>query len=358
MAIRVLLAVAMLIPVWFLYDAAAGSAANREQSANREQLGLDYVRALEPFTAALVVVQSAVVAGESPPMNALTDAITGVRAIDARAGVALGVADRWQALQTRLQRLSRQGEPAGLYQSYSEVNDLMLALYLRIQQTSGLSADPQPDILNLQNALVIDLPRITVGIGRYADLAQLAKDKPTEVNTLAQVLAQLQAATVPGDDLINSIETAVATTASTSLSSAVFAGLDTVRSRLDSADSASRLITSEFTAANAKTAGTVSNDLIVSNAALSKKLLVAMDDLLKQRHDSARSDQQLALYGLLGAIALIVVAIVLAVLEWTRNLRAAAVADEPPAEAGSPPARSVISHALADRAMERSGATR
>jgi hypothetical protein len=231
--VRVILAVLLLAPTVVLFATARSSTQDRERIASQELLGVDYLRALQPLTAALLSAEGDAVAGRPVSTATLTQAASTVDSVSARSGDALGLKDRWTGLRAAIAALPPAGSPQAMYAAYSGAADLLLALYQRLEQTSQLANDPQTDTASLQRVAVVDLPQISVGISRYADLVQLGAGEDITPIALANLLAQRLEVGPPGRDLVESLQEAVANTASTTLSGDLLGEQDGIRQAVD-----------------------------------------------------------------------------------------------------------------------------
>ena len=70
----------------------------------------------------------------------------------------------------------RQRRPA--LGAYQEVTDLLLALYGKVRDESGLVHDPDADAYQLQESVGANLPIAVIAAGRLADLAVFASGLP------------------------------------------------------------------------------------------------------------------------------------------------------------------------------------
>jgi hypothetical protein len=318
---RILFALLLLVPAGVLFAGARASAADEQDRTARELLGVDYLRAMQPLTVALLSAQSEAVAGRSVNTAAMTQAFADMDAADAREGDGLGLHDRWQGLRAKVQGLPAQGTGRAMYTAYGEASDLMLALYGRARQTSGLAADPKADAVSLERVVAVDLPQINVAMGRYADLTQIGAGSDLSAAGLAEVLAARQAVGSPGRELVDSMQSAVDSTSSVTLSGNVLGEVDAMRRGLDAVANApgpagSRLASADVTAASSLRANAAS-----ASAALSAKVLDALAELLTQRHDSAGRDVTRTNLALGAAVVLAVLLLALEVTGWPRRRR-------------------------------------
>jgi hypothetical protein len=322
-----LAALLLTAPVGVLFVTSRQPAVDEQNRTAQELLGIDYLRALQPLTVALLAAQSEAVGGRSVNSAAITQAFAGMDAADAREGETLGARDRWQGLRTKIQSLPAQGPPKAMYTAYGEAADLMLALYGRVRQTSGLATDPQVDAVSLERVVAVDLPAVNVAFGRYADLTQADVGNDLPASALAEVLAQRQAVGPPGRDLVDGMQAAIDSTSSVTLSGNVLGEVDAMRRALDGLATAPGLSGSRLTAQDAAAANQSRANAASASAALSAKVLDELAGLLGQRHDAARRDILRANLALGGGAVLAVLLIALEAIGWPGRGR-----EEPPGQ--------------------------
>ncbi len=337
-----LLVLALLVPLGFIFAQSESSAADDHDLASRERLGVRYLRALGPITDALVEAQAIAVAEGAVSRGALTAAIEGVAEVDSAVGDELRTHERWAGLRAKLESLPDRGlgDPEAAFRAYGEASDLLLALYRKVRESSGLIRDPRSDSFFLQDGIGGDLPTATVLAGRLVDLARLAAKRPAaERARTGAELAELRVAALgPATDLVADLRSAVDSSESTDLGANVLTPLDTYQRSLEtfsvysapgggrSAPSTDQLTQAGITAQNAA-------------KQLRTVILDQLDALLKERLDAIDRDRLLGRAAAGTAVALLagIAALHLAAL---RRARAAGPpsARRTPAEAGPPPA--------------------
>ncbi|MGW1058807.1 hypothetical protein [Micromonospora rubida] len=225
-----LLVVALLAPVAFLFAQQRRLTEDDRGLAVRERMGVEYLRALGPVTLALVDAQSAAVAGRTASREALTRAVEDAASVDTRIGDQLRTHDRWTGLRAKLEALPDRAltDPEAAFVAYGEVTDLLLALHRKVREGSGLMRDPQSDSFFLQDAVSEELPEALVTAGRLADLATLAARRPAaeQLRTGPELAGLRVAALTPATDLVTDLRAAVDNTESTKLGANVLAPLD------------------------------------------------------------------------------------------------------------------------------------
>ncbi|MGC4894955.1 hypothetical protein [Micromonospora sp. DT31] len=232
-----LLVLALLAPIGLLFAQADSATAADHELATREQLGVRYLRALGPVTDALVEAQAIAVAEGTASPTALTTAIQGVAEVDNAVGDELRSHERWAGLRAKLEALPDRGlaDPEAAYRAYGEASDLLLALYRKVRESSGLVRDPSPDSYFLQDGIGGDLPTATVLASRLVDLARLSAKRPAaeRVRTGAELAELRVKALGPATDLVADLRSAVDSSESTDLGANVLTPLDTYQRSLE-----------------------------------------------------------------------------------------------------------------------------
>ncbi|MEH0828250.1 MULTISPECIES: hypothetical protein [unclassified Micromonospora] len=227
----VLLVVALLAPVGFLFAQTHRLTDDDRDLAVRERLGVEYLRALGPVTEALVDAQSAAVAGRPASRDALDRAVQNAAGVDLRIGDELRSHERWAGLRAKLEALPERtlADPEAAFTAYGEVTDLLLALHRKVRESSGLVRDPQQDSFFLQDSIGLDLPTAMVAAGRLADLTALGAARPMSERARTQgELAELRVgALASATDLVAGLRQAVDSSESTDLGPNVLTPLDT-----------------------------------------------------------------------------------------------------------------------------------
>ncbi|MEV4755626.1 hypothetical protein AB0J86_11020 [Micromonospora sp. NPDC049559] len=230
LALPLLLAVALLVPVAVLFLQARQTTDADRAFAQRERHGVEYLRALGPVTVALVDAESATVAGRTVPGEELSRAVAEMTTVDTRLGGELRARDRWAGLRAKIEALPQRGPgtPDAALTAYSEVTDLLLELYGKVREFSGLARDPVADSYYLQDSAGEELPESLVAIGRLADLAVLASHRrdAERDRTIADLGAARSAALSPADDLVDDLLAAVEQTEAGNLGSNLLSQVD------------------------------------------------------------------------------------------------------------------------------------
>ncbi|WP_433314614.1 hypothetical protein [Micromonospora chersina] len=341
-ALPLLLVLALLAPLGFLFvQTDRHTGADRDLAA-RERLGVRYLRALGPVTDALTDAQSTAVAGRPVTRAALTAAVERATQVDSEVGGQLRTRERWAGVRAKLEALPDRAlaDPQAAFQAYAEVSDLLLALHRKVREASGLVRDPRSDSFFVQDAIGADLPAAMVAAGRLADLATLAPGRPAadRPRTVAELAELRVAALGPATDLVDDLRAAVDSSESTDLGPTVLTPLDTYQRSV------------EALAAFSAPTGATGPDPVQLGAArrvaqsaatqLRQVILDQLDALLAERLDRLDRDRWLAR----GAVA--VAAVLLAVLAGVllaalrRARRRLAEAEREPAGTVPPPVAS------------------
>ncbi|MBO4207025.1 hypothetical protein [Micromonospora echinofusca] len=318
------LAIALLIPGWFLFTQTSTATKDAVSLRERQQQGVEYLGSLGQLLNALTENQAGVVVGRPVGQEGLDLAVVNVTKTDQRLGAALGTRQRWQDLSAKIDEVRRtDGNPQTAYLAYTEATDLLLALYRTVRDNSGLSTDRERDIYQLQQAVGYHLPVVVVHAARLLDLATLAARRQPPggsggrdprrqpAATPAQVQAALvQAAAAPVaaaqmvdstvDEMTDALKEAVDATSSRTLSGNLLSLLDRVRRAAD---------TIVLTAANPGAADptqlpTVRTELQNAAGDLSAAALREIDGVVDQRLDDLRGRSYLSLGALVTAVTL------------------------------------------------------
>ncbi|MDO3703822.1 hypothetical protein Q3W71_19325 [Micromonospora sp. C28SCA-DRY-2] len=306
-----LLVVALLAPVALLFGLTWRHTDDDRALAARERLGVTYLSALAPVTDALVDAQSAAVAGRPVPGEPLTRAVEAAASVDARIGRELRSQERWAGLRAKLEALRDRppAEPEAAFAAYGEVTDLLLDLYRKVRESSGLVRDPAADSFFLQDGAGQELPEAVVATGRLADLATLAARRPdTDRLRTATELAALRAgALTPAGDLVADLRAAVDSTESTDLGANVLTPLDTYQRAVEALAAASTPAERTGVVDPAQIAAARLNAQAAATE-LQPVILAELDALLAGRVDALDRDRRFAL-GAVGLAVLLLAAL-------------------------------------------------
>ncbi|GIF56896.1 hypothetical protein [Asanoa iriomotensis] len=243
-ALLSILVVALLVPVGALFAQTWRAEGDRADATQRELDGVAYLRTLQQVAFAVADAQSAAVAGQPARRDALAVAVQQADATDARLGATLRTTERWTGIRSRLETLRSAptgDNPLETLADYREVGDLVLALYAKVRDESGLVHDPDGDAFHLQNSAAGELPVAVISAGRLADVAllaaaasapatpgrpklQLTPDQQTQL--LSQLVAERVTLVDASTRLIDDLRSAVDSTESRTLGSNLLSRLD------------------------------------------------------------------------------------------------------------------------------------
>jgi hypothetical protein len=225
-----LLALAILIPLGVLFLDHNRYLSETRSTATQERHGIEYLLALSQLTIALIDAQSAAVGGEPVSRELLDGALAEVADMDARFGDELRVRQRWTQLRDAVELAAETEHANGraAYTSYGEATDLLLGLYDRLRETSGLVRDPDEDANHLQDAAGGRLPEAVVAAGRLVDLVILTPGESASAPPAnpSEIPLAVAAVTGPAGDVVAGVQAALDSTESRSLSSAVLSKYD------------------------------------------------------------------------------------------------------------------------------------
>lgn len=332
-----ILALAVLVPAAVLFSQVWSDAGDKVAYAQKERHGIAYLQALGPVETALTDAQSSAVAGVSANTSRLRQAVDAATTADQLYGGELRTHQRWSELRSRIGAVSGQhaATPAAAYASYSQVTALLLALYDKVRNESGLIRDPDADVYYLEDGAAQELPEGVVAAGQYGDLIVLALGESAAARdtTVGDIIQTRAALASNASDLTDDLQLAVDATASRTLSSDLLARLDRFRRSIDAL--------APGTTATQDTVSTADEDRVSANrgatessaADLSSAVLKAIDGLIVTRLNGLAGRQHLAL-GLLLAAALL--ALGPAALLGAARLRAQLAANRARAERAGP----------------------
>jgi hypothetical protein len=318
--LRVLLAVALLVPVGVLFSSHWQTNDERRSYADRERHGIEYLRSLGPVTVALVDAQSSAVAGRSGAREALRSAVDATSAVDVRYGAELRTSERWAGVRAKIEALPDRTptDPATASAAYSEAGDLLLALYAKVRESSGLIRDPESDSYHLQDAVAEELPEALVAGGRLADLTVMAAKRPASerLRTAGQMALARAAVIEPASDLVSGLRVAVENTESRTLGGNLLRRLDGYQRAVETLSG----LTADPRGADPIQVSTARSSAHLSGAELSTIILSELDILIQERADEL-ADQGLIALGALALAVLMIVALATGIMIAGRTTR-------------------------------------
>ena len=318
----------LLVPLALLFVDARTTVTERDTTTRQERIGVEYLRALEPLTTALIDAQTAAVIGQGGRFAVVTAEVERFQEIDTRYGEELGVTRRWAALRSRIAQLPSVSESAVAYGLFSEATAVALALYLEVWRDAYFDVDPDRDSASLQTAVTIDLPQIAVLAGRFSDSFALNRGRELTAVALAELLALRERIVESGRTVIANLQDAVDVTEDAGLSGLLLDEINTLQQRVDALGGARGLTDGPVTGTDIATAGILGTAVVTAASALYAKSLAALDSLLGTRQADLRADFiRINLVGGAGAV-LALFPLGFGVWVWARNRRQPAAPDD------------------------------
>jgi hypothetical protein len=307
-----ILVVALLVPTGVLFTQNWRDLGDRASATARELDGVAYLRSLQQVTFAVVDAQSATVVGDTVSRDAIVVAVQQADATDAQLGGRLRTTERWNGIRSRLETLRAApaaADPTQTVAAYREVGDLLLALYAKVRDESGLSHDPDADAFHLQSSAAGELPIAVIAAGRLADAAVLAlaartatagqPATPATQQQLFQVVSELAAQRVTvqnaSNRLVDDLRSAVDSTESRTLGGNLLSRLDRYQRTADLvlALFAQAGAAGSATSADKSGIGVARGGLQAAAGELSSTMLNEVERLLKTRADAIDRDRLL-----------------------------------------------------------------
>lgn len=356
MALRLLLVLALVVPIATLFGLVWRSTEDGTRFATLERHGVSYVGTLVSVELALAESQSAVLTGRPVSTEKLTRAIDAAEASDARYGDELRTHERWADVRAKIEALpSRNGDLAAASSAYAETADLLLALIEKVRSNSRLIRDPEADTYYLQDAAVQELPESIVSANRLVHLALLTAQHPdgADQNTgLADLMSLRAALDSNATDLADDVRQAVDTTGSRTLGGNLLSPLDRFRQAIDALMPPPTPMGERPSAAGSASIVQAGEEAHAAAGVLSNAMLAEIDSLLVVRLDALADRRNLAI----GAMAIaVLLAVIPPVVTLVRDCRRPTGRCDPPRGA---PSTSAHAEFVAAAALERSGAPR
>jgi hypothetical protein len=306
-ALAAILTVLVLVPAAVLFARVWQENSSQRDQVDLERKGVEYITALTPLVGALVESQSSALQGIKAPPESLAAAVSRVAAVDASLGADLKTRERWADLQSKISKLpSASGGPVAILQAHVDVADLTLALYGAVRRNAALNRDPDSDMANLQQAVTTDMPATMVRVSRMGDLAGILQNVTgtTRDAIAVEFSEEVLAVQDSVDVLTESLEAAVDSTDSSSLSGNLVSTLDSFRRGVETmtrgANPGGR--------PNTATMSTAQTSLQTSLTTLAGVVLREMDQQLDDRSDSLSYRRAEALAAGLLIVLLLVIA--------------------------------------------------
>jgi hypothetical protein len=309
-AIRALLAVAVLVPSCVLFLQAWNNERDDLGALARAQHGLTYVRTLQPLVGAVVAAESTAVAGGTVNLQPVDRAALAVAAVDQRYGADLRSQVLWADADNRIQQLHSRSHssPADSFAAYSGVTGLLLELSDKVAATAGLSHNAHPELAALLDGAAHQLPAVVAAAGAYADLLVLGGADPsasggipagadavagTPTGSIGEQLAD-QRASMEQDagDLVNDVQDASDASPDAAISQSTLTKLDQFRIGVDAlvADGTTKAASAKTSSVDGAARRAVDDAATTQAAAntLTASILTSVDSLLTARVNHVR----------------------------------------------------------------------
>ena len=309
---RALLALVILAPISVLFIQTWHSASAVVTTTRLETEGIAFLRALQPVLTTLTQEESLAVSQETVDYATMAANIQAATVADRRYGDDLQTHSRWSGFVSATNNLQRLGKvtPIAAFNAYSAVSDLLLDVYERIRDRSGLVRDQEPDVFYLEDAAARALPAGVVTAGQYGDsiVAEFgpvsgAQQALLNVSTYRALLSQ------DADFVTDDVTDAVDATASQTISGALLHDLEVFSGSMEAL---APTITTPVTRASLNNeSSSMQAKASVENAAttLSSSLFDEIESLVAARGVQARGKERQALIWL--AVAILLVAVLL-----------------------------------------------
>lgn len=338
-AVRSLLSVALLVPLFFLSVLLWEHTSGEGSTADLQRKGTEYFRALIPLEIALLDAQAAAVAGQPVPVDNLDRAVSAVAAVDARLGDDLSSSQRWGELRAKVEALPNGRAPGGdaVFTAYTETTDVLFALFDKVRTSSKAILDPETDTYFLHDGVTQELPSAIAAAGELADLTVVMAGKSaTQRSALVpDLLARRVALEGATGDLVDDIQFSVDSTESATLGGNLLGRLDRLRRVVDSILPATAALSNSSATADPALMAKNRTEAQAAAADLSQAMLGELDLLIEQRQSTLRAEFLVAVGSVLAIVVLMVGGVTLDVLARRR-----AAPPKPPAEGAgthSPP---------------------
>jgi hypothetical protein len=321
-AVAAVLTVLILVPLGILFATVWNRTADDRAMTQAEVHGVEYLNKLAPLVPVLAEGQSAALAGNNAPPQALDGLVAGIAEVDGRLGAELGTRQRWSGLRDKLDELpSVTGGALAVYQAHVEAADLLLALLDAVRDNSQLVRDPDNDVANLQQVLAADLPETVTQAGRMSDLSLIVQSAPAAQRPLlgAEYGAAIKSVDTTVGRLTDNLQSAVDDTGSTSLSSGLLQPVDGFRRNVEGITQGANPAGKPDPTAIATARGQTGQVVSTLNGVLVKE----MNAQLQDRLDRLDTDQLRAMIAAAAAVVLVLLAIILPLLLFRRSARAA-----------------------------------
>lgn len=328
---RVLLAVAILVPVGVLFAQSWQADSDKLAAARAEQHGLEYLTALQPVINAVADAESIAVGRNNVSFNVIDPAVVNASAVDERLGGELRSSVLWNKIRNDIAVLHNFSlTPALAVEQFSGISQTLLDLSDKVRQTSGLIRDPDPDTYFLEDAATHQLPASIIAAGKYGDFIVIGMGSApaSQATDNANIISAHNALITAATNLGNDVQSAVDATASRTLSADLLDKLDKYRVSIDGLAPLSQTPVAGSTSAqdNAQAAADKANVVQAANA-LNAVMLEGVGSLLQTRVDSINSHRWLVAGTGLAAVVVALLPLLLLAARRTARIGLPAVAE-------------------------------
>ncbi|WP_043513136.1 MULTISPECIES: hypothetical protein [unclassified Actinoplanes] len=309
-----LLTALVLLPAAGLFLRVLQENSQQRDTVQLEQDGVEYLTVLGPLVSALAESQASALQGVAAEPASVTAAVARVQGVDGRLGDALETHSRWSDLKDKIAKLPKvTGTSEQIFTAHVEAADLAVELFDVVRENSRLNRDPEADVSFLQEVVGQLMPEAVTFVSRmsdYANMVPAARTKADKAKLTVQFGYQALKVQETVAKLTDSLQEAVESTKSTTLSGNLVSNLDSFRRGIEAANRGANI----GGAPNVSTLVTAQSTLQTALSALSGVVLKEMSGRLDDR-SSSLTYKRIEAFGLLGiAIVLIVVATL-----WTRG---------------------------------------
>jgi hypothetical protein len=183
--LTVVLLLALLAPVAYLFEQLWVSAGDAGSHASTDRIAAAYARPLTRLLSALVDAQTAAARNANIDTAPVRNAVDDINDVDRRYPDPLTVRDRWKQLSQEIDNaLGQKSTGAEALRTYAVPIGLAEALLDRIGEDAKVTQDPGLGAYRLVEAGLEDLPEVTVEAGRLDVLSRTADSPgtPTKVS--------------------------------------------------------------------------------------------------------------------------------------------------------------------------------
>jgi hypothetical protein len=307
--VRTTLAIVILVPLSVLFTQSWHAASVTVAQTASETDGITFLRVLQPVLVALTEDETLAVSGKPVDFTAIDKTLQAAGGADQRYGGGLQTHSRWTNFVAAVDHLRtlRKSSPIDAYNSYSAVSELLLDVYERIRDRSGLVRDQESDVFFLEDAAVRALPASVVGAGRYGDsiIAEFTSSGANVQTAALNVSTYRTLLDQDAEEVEDDVSDAVDATSSRTLSTTLLGAIDDYGRSVESLEPQ---VAQQVTKADISSTTGVPPAQVREEAtavALSAALFDEIDTLVAARGRSASDHERLAIGCLVAALLLI-----------------------------------------------------